>query len=116
MGKPNQNPTQNPAIEQANLAAEKQGDAEAAAPEKAKAVEARGDLAVAVNLITQTGSNGKPEDVLPGTVFRPAKADVQFFLDHGAIREPTDAEIALYEQVERNKPAATAPDADEALG
>ena len=92
-----------PAEGAAREAAKKVAQAEAAAPEKAQAVAERGEPVVAVNLITQTGDDGKPEDILPGTVFKPAQVDVAFLKKHDAIRKPTDGELAIYEALQRNK-------------
>ncbi len=101
-----------PAEGAAREAAKKVQQAEAAAPEKAKAVAERGEPVVAVNLITQTGDDGKPEDILPGTVFKPAKVDEAFLKAHDAIRKPTEGELAIYEALQRN----TVASADETLG
>lgn len=109
-------PTKTPAEEQAEAAAAKAKEAAKAAPAKAKAVVDRGDLKVAVNLVIQTGMDGKPEDVLPGTCFYPATADLDFLTKHEAIREPTDAERIMRERVEELQAKAGAGSADEALG
>lgn len=99
----------------AELAAQKAKDAEAAAPAKAKAAAEKGELHVAVNLIVQTGKDGKSEDVLPGTTFYPAKADIAFLKKHDAIREPTEQERVMHAHVEKLQSAAAAS-ADETLG
>ncbi|MGN5375807.1 hypothetical protein [Sphingomonas hankookensis] len=101
------------AEQQAEEAAKKAAQAEAAAPEKAQAVAERGEPVVAVNLITQTGDDGKPEDILPGTVFKPAQVDVAFLKKHEAIRKPTEGELAIYEALQRNAVVASA---NETLG
>ncbi len=107
------NPT--PGEQAATESAKKAEQREQAAPEKAKAVAERGDPVVAVNLITQTGDDGKAEDITPGTVFRPAKVDIAFLTKAEAIREPTEGERAIYDALQRQAEAAAA-DADDTLG
>ena len=41
---------------------------------------------------------GKGEAAEPGTVFTPP-TDVPYLLEVGAIREPTEAELAIYEKI-----------------
>lgn len=102
----------------ADATRKRQQEAEDAAPAKAKLAADRGDLAVAVSLIVQTGKDGKPEDVPAGTVFRPVADDVDFLQREGAIREPTEQEVQIFEHLEsiKRKAADSAADADDTLG
>lgn len=43
-------------------------------------------------------ARGRPSQRLPGDLFVPAEDDVEFLLANGAIREATDAELALWEK------------------
>lgn len=97
----------------ADLAAQKKKEADKAASANVKATAEKASLYVAVNLISQIGQNGKPEDVLPGTPFYPAKVDVDHFLKHDAIRKPTEAELAMHERVERLQAESTGGSTDE---
>lgn len=97
---------------------QKKEQLEDSAPAKAVVAAEKADLKVAINLIVQTGADGKPEEVLPGTTFYPAKVDLGFLVKHEAVREPTDSERLMHEHVEKLRVAAaeSAPSADETLG
>lgn len=97
------------------LAQQKKAELEAAAPANAERAADKADPMVALNLIVHIGDDGKPEDVSPGTVFRPAKADLPFLTSQDAVREPTESELLMFEHVEKLQQAAPADDSD-ALG
>ncbi len=87
----------------ADEAARKATDAEAAKPTKGRRVTAKGDLATAVHQIHTVNDEGEPLVIEPGTVFTPPAVDVEFYTKQGAIREPTDGELAIYERTEGRK-------------
>jgi hypothetical protein len=53
--------------------------------------------------------NGVARIAVPGAVFSPAEVDEDMLVKAGAVREPTDAEVALYERTASRKSAAETP-------
>lgn len=99
----------------AELAAADAENAKAAAAAK-KAKLPTGDPHVAVHQIRYR-LDGDAEDTViePDTVFEPLKRDEAFYLGAGAIREASEAELALYDKVKSAKASKKAAD-DGVLG
>jgi hypothetical protein len=70
-------------------------------------------LMVAVHEINYL-SAGKPKIAVPGSVFEPNPGDFDFLSRAGAIREPTESEIALYERVTGRRVEAAPSSSEEA--
>jgi hypothetical protein len=66
-------------------------------------------LMVAVHEINYT-EGATQKIATPGSVFTPNVNDMEFLMRAGAIREPSDAEIALHERIHGlSRPVAQAP-------
>lgn len=64
-------------------------------------------LYVALHVVHYTDDAGKRRVAKPGEAFYPPESEVAFLTRQGAVREATEAEIALYEKQNGGKAKAT---------